>query len=371
MGVGGAARHFIRISKEQDVPPAILWAQARSLPILILGGGSNMVVSDRGFDGLVMKIEIRGIEFTENPDSSVVVTVGAGEPWDAFVERSVEQGWWGVENMSLIPGATGAVPVQNVGAYGQESRDVVLRVRAYDTHRHEFVELDNAACGFGFRKSIFNGSAKDRYVIVSVVFRLCKNGQPELTRANVRAALAKRGPARPAASVSQGDMRAAIVHLRVHGGLLPPPDTLGNSGTFFRAGVLDRAELWRVVRTIRKNLGWTVAAKVYACRWKWASASGIKVPSKMLIQACRLGRVSSGGISLFPTNCAVLVNSGKASGAADILRMIRTVRTAVYEKTGVAVPVEPALVGFAQEELDAAFALPDQTGALRSGRCPS
>lgn len=359
MGIGGPAAHFVRVTREEDIPEIIDWAQQKGIPLLVFGGGSNVVVSDRGFSGLALKMEISGIHCTHETSFQVELECAAGESWDRFVEYTVQKGWWGVENMSFIPGTVGAVAVQNVSAYGQESKTVITKVRAYDIYTAGFVELRNDQCEFGFRKSIFNTTEAGRYIIVAVGFQLYKKGRPNLSRREIAYDIEKWRQTRikRVTGYEQAEIRAAVIRLRTSGKLLPPPDTVGNSGTFFRASVISHNNLWKTLKNVYRNIGLTLVVKILGCRWRYSSKKGFKVPSRMLIEACGLEKLHYGSISLYKTNCAVLINSGGASGAADILRMIRQVRVAVYSKTGVIVPVEPSLVGFAEDELKQAFCL--------------
>jgi UDP-N-acetylmuramate dehydrogenase len=160
-GIGGAARYFVEALDEKTVLDAVHWAKERRLPLFVLGGGSNLLVADAGFEGLVIKIGIRGIEWTSN-NAKTSVTAGAGEDWDRLVASAVERSLAGIECLSGIPGSVGGTPVQNVGAYGQEVANVLAGVRAYDRSNDQVVELSHDQCRFTYRSSVFNTVAKDR-----------------------------------------------------------------------------------------------------------------------------------------------------------------------------------------------------------------
>lgn len=376
MGVGGSARYFVRVKREEDIQKVFNEKRFTNIPTLILGEGSNIIVSDDGFPGLVLKMEIQGICILEESDSNVKLVAGAGEPWDSFVEYTVQNRWWGIENMSLIPGTVGAIPVQNVSAYGQEAKTVISKVRAYDTQQERFVELKNDECKFSFRKSIFNTTAAGRYIIVAVDFILSKIKKPNLTRSEVIYAIERQRhqkafsvsliyhfisrliPGKMEVDYSQSEIREAIIVLRSSGKKLPPPNSAGNSGTFFCASVVPHDQLNPVLKKACKNVGLSLALKILWCRWKYSSNDGFKLSSRLLIKACGLEKLHRGSISLLPTNCAVLINYGDKASAKDILKLIHRIRTDVYLHTGVVVPVEPALVGFDPDELDETFALP-------------
>src|SRR5213592_4984480 len=154
LGVGGPARYYVRAASVEGVAAAASWARAEGRPLLFLGGGSNLVISDEGFPGLVVHLQIRGIQVVPTEDA-VELTAGAGEPWDSLVERAVSEGWAGVECLSGIPGLVGATPMQNVGAYGQEVADTIVRVHAFDREALELVTFAPAACAFAYRTSAF------------------------------------------------------------------------------------------------------------------------------------------------------------------------------------------------------------------------
>ncbi|HZL28849.1 MAG TPA: UDP-N-acetylmuramate dehydrogenase, partial [Acidobacteriaceae bacterium] len=182
-GVGGAARYFAEAACEGDVADAVRWADERGLPLFLLGGGSNLLVPDEGFDGLVLHMGIEGVE----GDEAGGFDVGAGESWDGIVARTVARGFAGVECLAGIPGSVGGTPVQNVGAYGQEVSETIVSVRALDCTTGSFVDLSNAECGFRYRESVFNTSERGRYIVTRVRFQLRPGGEPTLKYADLRA----------------------------------------------------------------------------------------------------------------------------------------------------------------------------------------
>src|SRR5882672_5575243 len=175
LGVGGPARYYVRTATVEGVAEAVSWARAEGRPLLFLGGGSNLVVSDEGFPGLVVHLRIRGVQAVPT-DGAVELTAGAGEPWDALVERAVSEGWAGVECLSGIPGLVGATPMQNVGAYGQDVSETVTTVRVLDTTSGRTVSFANRECGFGYRESVFRSGEPGRYVVLAVTYRLRPGG---------------------------------------------------------------------------------------------------------------------------------------------------------------------------------------------------
>ncbi|MEP6789077.1 MAG: FAD-binding protein, partial [Acidobacteriota bacterium] len=186
LGIGGNARYFVRVETEVQVADGVEFSHANKLPLFILGGGSNILVSDNGFDGLVLQIALKGIKSSEfrvqssEPCTDVVprpgtltselITAAAGEDWDDFVAHCVEHGLSGVECLSGIPGFVGGTPVQNVGAYGQQVAETIVSVRCFDRANRRFVTLSNADCGFSYRTSVFNSSERERYIVLSVTY---------------------------------------------------------------------------------------------------------------------------------------------------------------------------------------------------------
>ena len=183
--VGGPARYFCEAKTPQEVSEAVAFAQTRNFPLFVLGGGSNLVVSDDGWPGLVVKIGITGIE-DRTEDGKKIFEVGAGEEWDKFVALAVGKTCAGVECLSGIPGSVGGTPVQNVGAYGQEVSETIESVLALDLKDGQLHELCNDACGFSYRSSIFNTSQKGRYIIVRVTYALTFGGEPQIRYADLK-----------------------------------------------------------------------------------------------------------------------------------------------------------------------------------------
>jgi UDP-N-acetylmuramate dehydrogenase len=202
--LGGRARHFVRALSEQDVVEALAFASERGLRVWVLGGGSNVVVSDAGLDGLVLSIGLRGIE---TDTASARVEAAAGEPWDALVETMVERGFAGIECLSGIPGLVGATPIQNVGAYGQEVSETITSVRAYDREARRFVELGPAECAFSYRDSLFKSRQPGRHVVTAVSFALRAGGIPSLRYPELRQRFADGVP-------SLAEVRSTVLAIR-------------------------------------------------------------------------------------------------------------------------------------------------------------
>ena len=244
--IGGPARFLCHVQTEEGVRKAVMLAHEKKLPIFVLGGGSNVLVSDNGFAGLVIKIEMKGISFKQelkkaNSKKSipvhaerykeVIVTAAAGELWDELVERTVDQGLHGLANLSAIPGTVGAAPIQNIGAYGAEVSQSILSVRAFDTVAMKFVDLTNAQCRFEYRDSIFK-RVKGRYIVTAVTFRLFKHGRVNISYKDLSEYFATRKIAEPTLK----QVREAVIEIRW--GKLPDWKLWGTAGSYFKNPII-------------------------------------------------------------------------------------------------------------------------------------
>ena len=369
--VGGAARYLIPVDTEAQIPGAWQFAQKKNLPLFVLGGGSNLMVSDDGFPGVVLHMKLRGLEVLQASPQAVEVGVAAGEDWDGFVAQCVARGWWGVENLSGIPGTTGAVPVQNVGAYGQEVADTIVRVEAWDTRDRSWASLPAGECAFGYRCSIFNTAHAGRYVVSRVVFRLPRQGRANTTHAAVarllehratggwsrlRRGLARRVPAcRPLLDRLQKpptltQMRACILALRSDG-RLPDFRITGNAGSFFKNIVLAEPAFARLLSRLSETGGADAVCRLEAGLRGYATATGVKIPAGELVKWCGLQDAREGGAGLHPANPVILVNATGTARAADIIRLAARLIRTVWERTGVRLEPEPSFLGFSAADL--------------------
>ena len=335
--IGGSARYLIPVQSPGDIPAACGFARAESLPLFVLGGGSNLLVSDHGYEGVVLKMELRGIDVVEEHPDRVKIRAGAGEDWDRFVAWCVERGYWGVENLSLIPGTVGAVPVQNVGAYGQEAGDVIVSVEAYDRETGAWVTLMHDDCGFGYRRSIFNTTHRDRYVINRVSFELQRDGAPNLSHTALRDRLSGGTPTLVA-------LREAVMALRSDG-RLPDVKTTGNAGSFFKNLFLDEPAFHAMLARIENQLGVEAARRVETLGRRFMSPEGFKIPAVDLIKLCGLTGRRCGGAALHPSNPLVIVNADGRATANDVIRLAKEIQAAVREQAGIALEIEPRLLG--------------------------
>ncbi len=242
LGVGGPARFFAEAMSEAEVIEAVGFARSRGLPLFVLGGGSNLVIADAGFAGLVLKIAITGVSHFSPPQGGTIFIAGAGCDWDAFVAQTVEANCAGLECLSGIPGTIGGTPVQNVGAYGQEVTETITEVRALDLRSLELVTLSNAECGFAYRTSRFNTSERGRFIILRVAFALKKDGKPTIRYADLERHFTERTP-------TLSEVRAAVRDIRHSKAMLivPGEEDARSAGSFFKNPVVPQTEFERSV----------------------------------------------------------------------------------------------------------------------------
>ncbi len=337
LGVGGPARFLIVASSEDEVLDALSFARARSCPVFILGGGSNIVVSDAGFPGLVIKIEIRGIHSLDGaPDAAL--SAGAGVVWDAFVQHCVQRNLAGVECLSGIPGTVGATPVQNVGAYGEEVSEVISEIRVLDRDSHSITELRREDCGFSYRSSIFNTTHQNRYVILRVDFALSPGAKPSIHYEDLRRCFAGTEPA-------INEVRDAVLQIRKNKGMLllkDDPDSK-SVGSFFKNPILTPAAVVRLEEDARSR-GFLGASE---CIPRFAEPGGKeKLPAAWLVERTGFQRgYSSGRAGISSKHALALVNRGGAT-AKDILDLMDTIKSRVLKFFGVELQPEPVFLGF-------------------------
>lgn len=332
LGVGGPARYLAQATNEGDVQEALEFALSRNLPVFILGGGSNIIVSDTGFRGLVLHIALRGVRPLGEEDSDVL-TAAAGEEWDAFVCRCVERSLAGVEGLSGIPGTVGGTPIQNVGAYGQEVRDVILSVRVLDRETAEVTEFSNYDCKFGYRTSIFNTTHRDRHVILAVSYGLRADGKAKWHHPELQSFFAERRT-----PPSLGEVRDAVLKIRAAKGMVlasADPDSK-SAGSFFKNPVVSRETALRIEESVRPE------------RLPQFEAPGgmVKLPAAWLIERAGFTKgYTLGHAGISGKHALALVNRGGAT-AQEILDVAHKIQTGVQNTFDIELVPEPVFVGF-------------------------
>lgn len=339
--IGGDADYFCAALTLDDVKEAVAFAKAKKLPTLVLGGGSNMLISDKGFKGLVIDINLKGWE-AKQTDGHVWLRVSAGEDWDNVVEQAVKKGWWGIENLSHIPGKTGAIAVQNVGAYGQEASHVIETVTVLEKSSGQIFGIDKFSCNFSYRKSIFNSTQKNKFIILDILFKLSKIPRPNLWYRDLNLKFLGKKPSLP-------EIRKAVIEIRDKKFPFPDKPKCGNAGSFFKNVILDKNQLDQVAKSIEKNLG-KQAAEAFGQRIILMH-DHVKIPSAFLMELCGLKGFKTEKVKINENQPLVIINhSGKAK-AADVLALAKKVISEVHNKTGLRLEIEPELIGFTQEEL--------------------
>ena len=331
LGVGGAARWFIRAESAEDVVAARRWCDAQGIPWFVLGGGSNLVIADRGFDGLVLQIGITGVSVAEDAEDSLI-TAGAGENWDGLVERAVARGLAGLECLSGIPGTVGGTPIQNVGAYGQDVSSTIERITVFDCVDHTLRALRAPDCGFAYRMSRFKAADSQRFVVCDVTFRL-RPGPPTATYADVASYLKRGDVSNPTVAL----VRDAVLSIRRSKGMVVDardPDSR-SVGSFFMNPVVAASDIERIASIAGERPP------------GFAMDDGrVKIPAAWLIERSgfRKGHVD-GAVGISTKHPLALVNRGGAT-AADVLRLATAVKRAVADRFGVWLRPEPIFVGF-------------------------
>ncbi|WP_377640572.1 UDP-N-acetylmuramate dehydrogenase [Oryzobacter terrae] len=340
MRVGGPAARLVVVSTSDELVDAVREVDDADEPLLVLGGGSNLVLADEGFAGTVVKIETTGVE-VDSADlcGGANVTVAAGEDWDGVVARAVAEGWSGVEALSGIPGSTGATPVQNVGAYGQEVSQTIARVRVWDRLQQQVRTLMTMDCRFGYRHSLFKGT--DRYVVIDVMFQLVLQSLSQPVR---YADLATQLGVAVGDRVPLEDAREAVLAQRRRRGMVldaADHDTW-SCGSFFTNPILSEEQFADLRERVAARLG----ADAPAPPAFPDGAGSVKSSAAWLIE--RAGFTKGFGLpgpaALSTKHTLAVTNRGSAT-TADVLALARTVRDGVQEAFGVTLVNEPVLVG--------------------------
>jgi UDP-N-acetylmuramate dehydrogenase len=334
--VGGPARRLITAQTIEEVVEVVGGADASGGPLLLIAGGSNLLIGDEGFDGTVLHVALDGIAIGETGEGFRVMA-GAGEPWDAVVARCVDAGLAGVECLSGIPGSTGATPIQNVGAYGQDVSETIVSVSAYDRGAGTVVELGPEHCGFAYRSSAFKGS--DRYVVLRVSFALERS---PLARPIRYAELARALGVAPGERPPLHDTREAVLELRRGKGMVidpGDPDSV-SAGSFFLNPILSRETFASLERRATERLGEGTQVPV------WPDANGcVKTSAAWLIERAGFHRgYGNGRAGISSKHTLAIVNRGGAT-SAELVALAREMRDGVQAAFGVSLHPEPTLVG--------------------------
>lgn len=327
MRLGGTAAYLTDINERAEIAPAVAWADERQLPVMMIGGGSNIIWHDDGYPGLVLVNKIMGFETLEMDKDNTYVTAGAGEIWDTVVERIVDRGLSGVEQLSLIPGTTGATPIQNVGAYGREIADVLMTVEAFDRQTGQLVTLRASDCGFGYRTSRFKTTDKGRFLITAITFQVTRINPAPPFYDSLQAYFKEHNITR----YTPGIIRSAVIAIR--SSKLPDPAVVANNGSFFANPILDVDKLHELLQSYPSVPHWEV------------SPGKVKIAAGWLIEQVGFKGYhdEETGMATWDKQALVLVNE-KARTTVDLLKFKQKIIDAVQQKFQITLEQEPELV---------------------------
>jgi UDP-N-acetylmuramate dehydrogenase len=327
MRVGGKTRYLAEINDRRDIPEAVAWAEEHKVPLLMVGHGSNIIWRDEGFEGLLLVNKISGYELKSFDDDTAYLTVGAGEDWDSVVERAVKAGYSGIEQLSLIPGTSGATPVQNVGAYGREISDVLMTVEAYDIHERKFVTLTASDCEFSYRSSRFKTTDRDRFLISAITLILSKRPPVPPFYSSVERYLKEHN----ISNYSSKNIRRAIIAIRQS--KLPNPEFVSNCGSFFQNPIIPRSKLVQLLADYPDIAYWDVDEYT------------VKLAAGWLIEHAGYKGMhdKETGMATWPAQALVLVNES-ASSAADVLKFRDKIVDIIRDTYDIELKQEPELL---------------------------
>lgn len=318
-GMDVKASVFAEYASEEELKGILLQSLCPEGKWLHIGGGSNLLFTG-DFDGMVLHSAIKGYEVVDETDDEVHVRVGAGEVWDDFVAYTVEKGWYGAENLSLIPGEVGASAVQNIGAYGVEAKDLIVEVETLEVASDTPRIFTNEECGYAYRESVFKKDLKGKYIVTRVVYRLKKIPSFRLDYGNVRTELEKRG-----CELTLANVRQTIIDIRES--KLPDPKVQGNAGSFFMNPIVPRSLFESLLKEYPQMPHYEV------------DAERVKIPAAWMIDQCGWKGKRLGNAGVHTKQALVLVNCGGATGQ-EIIRLSEEIQKSVFDKFGVRISPE-------------------------------
>lgn len=319
-GISAQATHFSKIKNLQELKESLQWTSTHQQDTLILGGGSNVLFT-KDVNGLVIQNNIRGIEKISEDDQHVYVRAGGGEVWHQFVLYCIEQDYAGVENLALIPGSVGASPLQNIGAYGVELKEIFFELTAVHRSTLETVRFSNSDCQFGYRESVFKNKYKNEFVIVDVTYKLSKIPNFKTEYGAIRQEL----EAQKIQELSIGAVANAVIAIR--SSKLPDPQKIGNAGSFFKNPSIPQQQF----AALKEQFPGIVAYQ--------NSDGTMKLAAGWMIEQCGMKGYRYGNAGVHEKQALVLVNRGNATGS-EVLELCRLVQDAVLQKFGVALSPE-------------------------------
>jgi UDP-N-acetylmuramate dehydrogenase len=330
MRLGGKSRYLTEVTTRIEIEQAVNWAIEHQVPPLMIGGGSNIVWRDEGFEGLVIVNKIMGYRDFAEDDTNHYVTVGAGENWDEVVKRTVEAGLSGIESLSLVPGTAGATPIQNVGAYGQEIASTLVTIEAFDLKTRSWLTIPAGDCAFGYRTSKFKTTERDRYLISGITLHLMKQNPTPPFYGALTDYFAKHSITMYTPQV----VRDAVIDIRSH--KLPDPAVVANTGSFFANPIVDAGTMTQIQADYENAPNWKMTESTF------------KIPAAWLIEKAGFKDFhdtgpNGTGMATWAAQPLVLVNE-HAKSTADLLKFKQTIVDAVQKKFGITLVQEPELL---------------------------
>lgn len=338
LGIGGPARYFAEAPNADVLIAGVEWAQSRKLPLFVLGGGSNIVAADTGFPGLVLRVALRGVA-TRMEAGHAIVTAAAGEEWDRLVSTCVARNWAGFECLSGIPGRVGATPIQNVGAYGQETSETLLSLEALDLATGKLQEFSRAECEFGYRTSRFKTGSRERFIITGVTYRLEINGKPALRYAELERYVAAQG----GTDHTLEQVRESVLALRRRKAMVIDPQDMDSRsvGSFFVNPVVTREESEQIKQRVGKLLAAGVEMPAFP-----TSDDRVKLSAAWLIERAGINRgYVHGGVGTSTKHALAIINRGGGT-AREVIELKELIQTRVLDAFGVELVPEPVFIGF-------------------------
>ncbi len=321
-GLDYKAKHMVNVRTEKEAAALFTGTNHLKRPLLIMGGGSNLLFTD-DYNGTIIIPALKGIKLVEESKEFSIVSAGAGVLWDTLVEWTVMKGYGGLENLSLIPGLVGAVPIQNIGAYGVEAREAIDKVRTISTHDGSIRIFANEECRFGYRSSIFKNSEKGNYLVTRVFFKLKINPVPDLSYGTLKDEVMKLG------EPSLKNLRQAVINIRRS--KLPDPAVIGNAGSFFKNPVVENQK----AEDLKKKYPGLPCYN--------DNQGSVKISAGWMIDQCGWKGKRIGDAGVHEKQALVLVNHGKAAGK-DIFDLSEKIKISVFEKFGVSLEPEVEII---------------------------
>ncbi len=339
--LGGTAKYFCSCSSADELKQALQFAKEKNLRAQILGGGSNTIFADEGFDGLVVKIDLKGISFVED-GNDILVTAKAGEDWETVVKMCVEKGFAGIECLSGIPGLVGATPIQNVGAYGQEVKDTIEVVKVLVRETQNEKELRNADCGFSYRQSRFKVQDSGKYIVTEVMFRLKKNGRPTIHYPEVKKIIEASVPLSSFADGRESleAVRNVVLSLRKKKSMVIDPNdpNTRSVGSFFLNPIVSNGQ-WNMVNEQWEKIGGTAELPMFPFEDKK------KIPAAWLIEQSGFKKgYTANGVGISENHTLALVNRGGTTKALSALA--KEIQDGVKQQFGIRLELEPVFVNY-------------------------